>query len=80
MVEDEAGIIATGRRAQGALLPDVNAINLRRMPRYLADTVAAVSGYAVAEAFLAVADCDYALGVAIPGEVVYAASYYMIFA
>jgi len=47
---------------------------------YLADAVSAVRGDAVAETLFAVADGDDALGVAVPGYVVDAASYDVVLA
>lgn len=80
VVEDQAGVVAAGDRAEGPLLPYRDAIDPRRVPGYLAHAVAAVGRDAVAEPLLPVPDGDDALGVAVPGEVVDAAGYDVVFA
>jgi hypothetical protein len=70
VVENDACVVRAGSRAQRPLLADRDAVDLRGMARDLADAVAAVCGDAVAEALLAIADCDDALRVAVPGDVV----------
>lgn len=73
VVEDHAGVVAAGGGAQGPLLADGDAVDLRRVAGNLAHAVAAIPGDAVAEALLALANGYDALRVAIPRQVVDAA-------
>ena len=74
MVEDQAGVVGARGSTKRSLLANGHAVDLRRVSGDFAHAVTAICCNAMSEALLAVADCYDALRVAVPCQVVDAAS------
>lgn len=79
VIEDHAGIIRSGGCSKRTLLPNGHAIDLGAVTRNLSYAVATIGCDAVSEALLAITDCNDTLGVAIPCNIVNAASDDVVF-
>jgi hypothetical protein len=71
--EHHATVIGTGGCPNGTLLTNRNGINDRRMTTHFSYGIAAVRRYTMPKPLSPITDCNNALRISIPGNVIYSA-------
>ena len=70
VVEDKVLVVPCSRGSKRPLLPNRDGVDLLRMAINFSNGVSTVPSDAVSVSLLPITNCDYALGIAIPGKII----------